>query len=135
MIDVVLDRFMRSAIETALTVSRGNVQAAAECLGIERTCLFARMKRLGVDVEKYREKREASPPLHKKSSSTQMSAVYLNGIQMVIDALAAENGNRTRAASRLGICLRTVRYKIAEAKKLGFVVVEPESKYHWRRKK
>jgi two-component system response regulator FlrC len=47
--------------------------------------------------------------------------------KLVIDALKACNGNRTKAASLLGITVRTLRNKIKEYRAIGIDI--PERRY------
>ena len=42
--------------------------------------------------------------------------------EMIIEALAADNGNRRRAAEKLGISTRTLRYKLARMREAGIPV-------------
>lgn len=48
-------RISRALIEEALTVRGGNVSAAAEDLGLQRSGMYDRMKAFGIDPRKYRE--------------------------------------------------------------------------------
>jgi two-component system response regulator FlrC len=43
-------------------------------------------------------------------------------MKLILDALKSMNGNRTRAASVLGITARTLRNKIKEYRELGLAV-------------
>jgi len=47
--------------------------------------------------------------------------------QIIIDALRADNGNRSAAAEKLGISPRTLRYKLAQMRKAGVVMADDVS--------
>ena len=51
-----LQRFERVAIETALFMANGTVPVAAKLLGLKRTTLVEKCKRMGIDVPLGRKK-------------------------------------------------------------------------------
>lgn len=122
-----------AAIETALAVTNGNLARAAKILGIKRTTLSERCKRIGIDVDDFRDtfyddgtSLEVLPDkavkLRKVTSFGMNSPLRMLVISTVIDSLRANDWNRTHTAKELGISLRTVRYYIIEAKQLGMEV-------------
>jgi len=50
-LDATLAAWERAYIEAALRITRGNVSQAAKLLGINRTTLYKKMKRLGLDEQ------------------------------------------------------------------------------------
>jgi DNA-binding NtrC family response regulator len=56
------------------------------------------------------------------SSTSSTGSVKEMEMKLILDALASNNGNRTKAAAVLGITSRTLRNKIREYRDLGFVV-------------
>jgi len=51
-------------------------------------------------------------------------------MKLILDALKAFNGNRTKAASALGITVRTLRNKINEYRDMGIYV--PDKEQPWK---
>jgi two-component system response regulator FlrC len=67
----------------------------------------------------------AAPPsvqLATDSSQALSSSLRASEGELILDALRAENGQRTAAAERLGISPRTLRYKLARLRDLGLAV-------------
>ncbi|MCX8022131.1 MAG: sigma-54 dependent transcriptional regulator [Syntrophorhabdaceae bacterium] len=55
-------------------------------------------------------------------------------VKLILDALKALNGNRTKAASALGITVRTLRNKIREYREMGIAIPDsiPDREETWR---
>lgn len=130
-IDELLTRFMIVAIESALAASRGNVNAAATVLKLERSTLHERCRRFGIDPKRWRPSEAERPPVieGKRNYARRTSALYMTTLKKVIEALVIANGNRTDAAELLGVSVRTVANKARQAESLGFdVPVSPFSR-------
>lgn len=119
-----------AAIECALSATGGNIAGAARALGYQRTTLSEKMSRYGLSREDY-------VPVEAVAETSKLSGVprgvkklfgtnyHKAQIQTIIAAVDRCGGNRSEAAIDLGVSYRCVTSKLAEARKLGFVVPPP----------
>jgi len=130
-IDDVLTAFERSAYETALAVCNGQIKRAAECLGIARTTLAMRLKRLGIDSEEYRDYLETDdvielPYLSKSFQLPAGGMLRQKLLHAVFDELERNKWHRSKTAVRLGISRRCLTHYIRDLREIGYTV--PNSK-------
>lgn len=121
-----IEQFEKIGLVTALIASNGNIALAGRVTGYERTTIFEKLKRWGIDPDDFRE--TTASPSDESVRQTQKQRV-LNGsvlvyesVRLCVEALKECGWNRTRAAASLGISVRCLRYKILLARDLGFDV-------------
>jgi two-component system response regulator FlrC len=96
---------------------RGNVRELENA--IARACILSDYAVIKVvHLEDPNEGRESVVAL----SGDAVGSVKEMEMKLILDALKSMNGNRTRAASQLGITARTLRNKIKEYRELGLAV-------------
>jgi transcriptional regulator with PAS, ATPase and Fis domain len=121
------------AIETALFFANGTVSVAAQALGLKRTTLIEKCKRMGINPADFREETEVEkPPVRKRFNgslahvtSTQLpieSNIRYEMLMSALETLERHDYNRTRAAKELGICVRTMRMWVNTARDMGLNV-------------
>ena len=110
----------------ALRASRGNITDAADALGINRTTLSEKLRAQKIDPAEFLPK-----PEKKKQVSGYVPKLERTWCDhksmMIMQALEANNWNRTYAARDLGVSLRMLRYYIKNVRKKGVDI--PESPY------
>ncbi len=128
-----LQKFEKIAIETALFMSGGTVSVAAKSIGLKRTTLIEKCKRMGINPNDFRDMIEVEEPRPVRRfsgsldrvSSTQHPIESNIRYEMLVSALATlerNDYNRSKTARELGICVRTLRLWIDAARKMGINV-------------
>lgn len=96
---------------------KGNVRELEN--SIARACILSDYKVIKpIHLQDPCEERSESAPLPGDAAGS----VKEMEMKLILDALKSMNGNRTRAATRLGITARTLRNKIKEYRELGLAV-------------
>ena len=97
---------------------KGNVRELENA--IARACILSDYRVIKLaHLQDPCEERNACPVLARLDA---VGSVREMEMKLILEALKSMNGNRTRAASVLGITSRTLRNKIKEYRDLGFAV-------------
>lgn len=125
-----LPEIERLVIQIAITASRGNIQAAARALGMNRTTLHMRLKKYGIESDKVAEK-SPTPADHlriKPPGFSRSSAITLLKCEMCYNALVKCDWNRSKAAKECRVSLRFMRYMVHTLRFAGYDVPAIDSR-------
>jgi DNA-binding NtrC family response regulator len=118
----------RLICEIAITAARGNIQAAADALGIRRTTLHMRLKRYKIDVNREpRPVQEADHLRIKPPGFGKCDGITVLKCKMCFDALEKHGWNRSKAARECGVSTRYMRYMVHTLRFAGYQVPSVDS--------